>query len=31
VRGIELKVGDIFECPEGHKARIVWISEERKV
>jgi hypothetical protein len=26
----ELKVGDIFECPEGHKAKIVWISEDKK-
>jgi len=28
---MELKVGDIFECPEGHKAKIVWISEDKKV
>ena len=28
---MELKVGDIFECPEGHKAKIVWISEEMKI
>ena len=26
-----MKVGDIFECPEGHKAKIVWISEDKKV
>jgi len=26
-----LKVGDIYECPEGHKASIVWISENEKV
>jgi len=24
-------VGDIFKCPEGHKAKIVWISEDKKV
>ena len=28
---MELKVGDIFECTEGHKAKIVWISEDKKV
>jgi len=28
---MELKVGDIFECPERHKAKIVWISEDKKV
>jgi len=28
---MELKVGDIFECPEGHEAKIVWISEDKKV
>jgi len=28
---MELKVGEIFECPEGHKAKIVWISEDKKV
>ena len=28
---MELKVGEIFECPEGHNARIVWISEDKKV
>ncbi len=28
---MELKVGDIFKCPEGHKAKIVWISEDKKV
>jgi len=28
---MELKVGDIFECPEGHKAKIVWISEDKTV
>jgi len=28
---MELKVGDIFECTEGHGAKIVWISEDKKV
>jgi len=28
---MELKVGGIFECPEGHEAKIVWISEDKKV
>lgn len=28
---MELKVGDIFECPEGHNAKIVWVSEDKKV
>ena len=28
---MELKVGDIFKCPEGHKAKILWISEDKKV
>jgi len=28
---MELKVGDVFQCPEGHNARIVWISEDKKV
>lgn len=28
---MELKVGDSFKCPEGHKAKIVWISEDKKV
>ncbi len=27
---MELKVGDTFKCPEGHKAKIVWISEDKK-
>jgi len=26
-----LKVGEVYECPEGHKARIVWISEDKKL
>ena len=28
---MELKVGDIYKCPEGHNAKIVWISEDKKV
>jgi len=28
---MELKVGGIFKCPEGHNATIVWISEDKKV
>ncbi|MDQ1278847.1 MAG: hypothetical protein QG670_107 [Thermoproteota archaeon] len=28
---MELNVGDSFECPEGHNARIVWLSEDKKV
>ena len=28
---VELKVGDVYKCPEGHKANIVWISEDKKV
>jgi len=28
---MELKIGEIFECPEGHEATIVWISEDKKV
>ena len=28
---MEFKVGDIFKCPEGHNAKIVWISEDKKV
>jgi len=27
---MELNVGGIFECPEGHEAKIVWISEDKK-
>ena len=26
-----MKVGDDFKCPEGHKATVVWISEDEKV
>jgi hypothetical protein len=28
---LELNVGDTYRCPEGHKAKIVWISEDKKV
>jgi len=28
---MEFKVGDIYKCPEGHKAKIVWISEDKKL
>jgi len=28
---MELKVGDIFKCPEGHNAKIVWIRDDKKV
>lgn len=28
---MELEIGDVFKCPEGHKAKIVWISEDKKV
>ena len=28
---MELNVGGIFECPEGHNAKIVWLSEDKKV
>jgi hypothetical protein len=28
---MELKVGDIHKCPEGHTAKIVWINEDKKV
>jgi len=28
---MELKVGDIFKCPEGYNAKIVWIREDKKV
>ncbi len=28
---MDLKAGDVYECPEGHKARIVWISENESV
>ena len=28
---MDLKVGDVYKCPEGHRASIVWISENEKV
>ncbi len=28
---MELKVGNVYKCPEGHEAKIVWISEDKKV
>lgn len=28
---MELKIGDTYKCPEGHKATIVWISEDKKL
>jgi hypothetical protein len=28
---MDLKVGDIYKCPDGHNAHIVWISENGKV
>jgi hypothetical protein len=31
VLGMDLKVGDTYKCPEGHKAKIVWIREDGKV
>ena len=27
---MELKVGDVYKCPEDYKAKIVWISEDKK-
>jgi|GEM_PF-2479337 len=27
---MDLKVGDVYECPEGHRAIIVWINENEK-
>ena len=30
LKRVELKVGDAYECPENHEAKIVWISENRK-
>ncbi|MFB0523844.1 MAG: hypothetical protein ACETV1_08850 [Candidatus Bathyarchaeia archaeon] len=27
----ELRVGDAYKCPEDHEAKIVWISEDKKV
>ncbi len=28
---MELKVGDKHKCPEDHEAKIVWISEDKKI
>jgi hypothetical protein len=28
---MELKVGDVYKCPEGHNVSIVWISENGRV
>ncbi len=28
---MELKVGDVYKCPESHEASITWISENKKV
>ena len=28
---IVARVGDFYKCPEGHKAIIVWISEDKKL
>jgi hypothetical protein len=28
---MDLKVGDVYKCPEGHNAHIVWISENERV
>jgi hypothetical protein len=25
---VDLKVGDEYECPEGHKGEIVWVHED---
>jgi len=26
-----LSVGDFYKCPESHKAKIMWISEDKKI
>ena len=26
-----MKVGDAYRCPERHEAKIVWISEDKKI
>ncbi len=31
LESIALKVGDAYKCPEDHAAKIVWISENRKL
>ena len=28
---MELKVGDACKCPDNHRAKIVWISEDKKL
>lgn len=28
---MELELGDSYKCPEGHKAKIVWISKNSKI
>jgi hypothetical protein len=28
---MDFKVGDVYKCPEGHRASIVWISENENV
>jgi hypothetical protein len=28
---MDLKVGDSYKCPEGHKTKIVWIHKDGKV
>jgi hypothetical protein len=28
---MDFKVGDIYKCPEGHNAHVVWISENESV
>jgi hypothetical protein len=31
LKRIALNVGDVYKCPENHEAKIVWISENRKL
>jgi hypothetical protein len=28
---MDLKVGDVYKCPEGHNAHVVWINENENV
>jgi hypothetical protein len=28
---MDLKVGDTYKCPEGHKAKIVWTNADKTV
>lgn len=28
---MNLKVGDTYKCPEGHKAKVVWTNENKTV